>query len=170
MAYYNPYMMPGNYASSNWAPAQPIPVATPPMQQSYAAPQIPKVMEWVEGEVGAKAFQMPSGWPANQPIPLWDSTDTIIWLKSWNPMGVPNPMQKLKYEMPEAQNPALLSGSTNSGNVSGNEEMKSELDAMRDEIRGLKEALMQRGYNPSGTNSNSNQNGNQNGQNRGGNR
>lgn len=172
MAYYNPYMMSGNYASPNWAPAQPIPVATPPMQQSYAAPQAPKAMEWVQGEVGAQAFQMPPGWPANQPIPLWDSTDMIIWMKSWNPMGVPNPMQKLTYEMPETQNQALLSGSTGTSN--DNKEMKSELDAMREEIRGLKEAIMQRGNSNAtasvNSNSNRNQNGSENVQNRGGNR
>ena len=63
----------------------------------------PKVMEWVEGEIGAKAYQMPNGWPANQPIPLWDSTDTVIYLKSWSPMGVPNTMQKLTYTLPEQQ-------------------------------------------------------------------
>jgi hypothetical protein len=51
---------------------------------------------------------MPQGWPANSPIPLWDSTDTVIYLKSWGPMGIPNPMQKLRYELPEQQNQALL--------------------------------------------------------------
>ena len=56
---------------------------------------------WVDGEVGAKAFQMPSGWAANQPIALWDTNDTIIYLKSTNPMGMPNPIQKAHYTLEE---------------------------------------------------------------------
>lgn len=111
-SYYNPY---------NFYPASYVQTAYPnwnsgymPMQQS--GQQGPKMMEWVEGEVGAKAFQMPNGWPANSPIPLWDSTDTVIWLKSWGPMGIPNPLQKLRYEMPENQNQAMLTASGGTGN------------------------------------------------------
>ena len=54
---------------------------------------------WVDGEVGAKAYQMPNGWPSNQPIALWDTNDTVIYLKSINPMGMPNPLQKAHYEL-----------------------------------------------------------------------
>ena len=56
---------------------------------------------WVDGEVGAKAYQMPSGWPCNQPIALWDTNDTVIYLKSTNPMGMPNPLQKAHYTLEE---------------------------------------------------------------------
>lgn len=114
--YYNPYnFYPASYMNAMYGGM--APQMQP--QQSFAPAQMnqgPKMMEWVEGEVGAKAYQMPNGWPANSPIPLWDSTDTIIWLKSWGPMGIPNPMQKLHYEMPEQQNQALL---MNGGNSSG---------------------------------------------------
>ena len=56
-------------------------------------------LKWVDGEVGAKAYQMPQGWPANQPIALWDTNDTLIYLKSINPMGMPNPLQKAHYTL-----------------------------------------------------------------------
>ena len=56
-------------------------------------------IKWVDGEVGAKAYQMPAGWPPNQPIDLWDTNDTVIYLKSINPMGMPNPLQKVHYEL-----------------------------------------------------------------------
>jgi hypothetical protein len=56
-------------------------------------------LKWVDGEVGAKAFQMPAGWPANTPIDLWDTNDTVIYLKSINPMGMPNPLQKARYTL-----------------------------------------------------------------------
>ena len=60
-------------------------------------------IRWVDGEVGAKAFQMPAGWPANTPIALWDTNDTVIYLKSINPMGMPNPLQKAHYTLEGAK-------------------------------------------------------------------
>ena len=173
--YYNPYnFYPATYA--NQMGYSGMPMQQPQMsQQSYSAPvqQGPKMMEWVEGEVGAKAFQMPNGWPANSPIPLWDSTDTVIYLKSWGPMGIPNPMQKLRYEMPEQQNQAMLM----SGNNSSNEDKSGHLDmnqyVTKQDFEQLKNEI--RNMNQTGTgNSNAgNQNGSnsgQNGGNRGGNR
>lgn len=75
-------------------------VQQPSMQNSYAQPQQQKVgIEWVDGEVGAKAFQLPVGWPPNVPMPLWDTNDTIIYLKSINQMGMPNPLQKVHYTL-----------------------------------------------------------------------
>lgn len=158
--YYNPYnFFPVTYPNMN----QVQPYNTAPMsgssiaQQAYGQQLQPKAMEWVEGEVGAKAFQMPNGWPANQPIPLWDSTDTVIFLKSWGPMGIPNPMQKLRYEMPEQQAQAMLQGN----GLSGDYVTKDDLKVLKDEIQSLKESMSFK----------RNQNGSNNGQvnNRGGN-
>jgi len=151
-SYYNPYnFFPATYPQQSYMQQPQY------QQQSYAPQQAPlKAMEWVEGEVGAKAFQMPQGWPANQPIPLWDSTDTNIYLKSWSQMGIPNPMQKLHYEMPEQQNQALLQSGNgnNSGNMSGTPQnyiTKEDFEAFKNEV---KTALQ----NQSGTNQNGNQN------------
>lgn len=69
------------------------------LQQPQPQQQTPAGLIWVDGEVGAKAFQMPQGWPANQPIALWDTNDTVIYLKSTNPMGMPNPLQKAHYTL-----------------------------------------------------------------------
>lgn len=150
--YYNPY----NFYPASYSPAYGnISYGGPtiPMQQSTSTQY--KSMEWVEGEVGAKAFQMPQGWPANQPIPLWDSTDTVIYLKSWSPMGMPNPMQKLHYNMEEQK-------TLPQGNVSGTEASdmsqyvtKSDFESMKNDFKELKEILKSQGQN--------NQNGNQNG-------
>lgn len=184
--YYNPYnFYPVSYANQMGYSGMPQ-QAQMPMQQSFAqqgASQGPKIMEWVEGEVGAKAYQMPNGWPANSPIPLWDSTDTVIWLKSWGPMGIPNPMQKLRYEMPEQQNQALLtagnSGSTNAGGNNNQQDMsqyvtKQDLENIRKEMMNALSTASNNnngGNNNSGNYSGNNQNGNNNaGQNRGGNR
>lgn len=69
---------------------------------SYTQPQNQSLgIVWVDGEVGAKAYQLPAGWPANAPMPLWDTNDTVIYLKSTNQMGMPNPLQKVHYTMDE---------------------------------------------------------------------
>ena len=153
--YYNPY---------NFYPASYMQNMYPNMNAGYSQTMFPaqqsagpKMMEWVEGEVGAKAFQMPAGWPANSPIPLWDSTDTVIYLKSWGPMGIPNPMQKLRYEMPEQQNAMMLtSGAT--GNDQNRQDMsqyvtKQDLDKLLAEIR-----KSNGGSNQNGSNNAQNQN------------
>lgn len=70
-----------------------------PVQQTAQTPQTGPGLIWVDGEVGAKAYQLPAGWPSNQPIALWDTNDTVIYLKSTNPMGMPNPLQKAHYEL-----------------------------------------------------------------------
>ena len=134
--YYNPYnFFPATYPQQ-YSTAMNPQLNPTPAQQGYSGTPAMKSMEWVEGEVGAKAFQMPQGWPANQPIPLWDSTDTVIYLKSWSQMGIPNPMQKLKYEMPQSQNQQMLQ----SGNMSGTGNMaeyitKEDFETFKNEVR-----------------------------------
>ena len=95
-----------------------------------------KSMEWVDGEVGAKAFQMPQGWPAETPIVLWDNSEKKIYLKSWNNMGMPNPMQELDYEIKERTNPALLPGNI-SGDNGTNYVTKDDLEQLKKELRDM---------------------------------
>ena len=102
--------------------------------QSYANNSM-KSMEWVNGEVGAKAFQMPSGWPPETPIVLWDNSEKKIYLKSWNQMGMPNPMQELDYEIKERTNPALLPN-----NISGESNQyvtKEDFYHLKEELRNM---------------------------------
>lgn len=170
--YYNPYnFYPVGYANQMGYSQMPMQQPAMMPQQSMAQQPQLKSMEWVEGEVGAKAFQMPQGWPANQPIPLWDSTDTIIWLKSWGPMGIPNPMQKLKYVMPEQVNQALLTNGQ-SGSVEPENRPDMSQFATKDDINALREEVrMMRQHNMSQSRAQANQNGSnaQSSQNRGGN-
>ena len=91
---------------------------------------------WVDGEVGAKAYQMPAGWPSNQPIALWDTNDTVIYLKSTNPMGMPNPLQKAHYRLEGVQ-----SGEKTQGFSGGAEKpdmsdyvRKEDLDRMKQDL------------------------------------
>lgn len=104
----------------------------------YQQPQQAKVgIEWVDGEVGAKAFQLPQGWPANVPMPLWDTNDTVIYLKSINAMGMPNPLQKVRYNMPEndqSTQVSLPSASTAQSNNADIYVRHDEFVKLRDEL------------------------------------
>lgn len=155
------YYMPNLYYGQQTY-QQPVNVSIP--QQSYSPSQQQmqpaQGMIWVDGEVGAKAYQIPQGWPSGTPIALWDTNDTVIYLKSNNQMGMPNPLQKIHYTLEENKNAQMLPA----GNMSGapapetqNYVTKNDLEQMKNEILGmLKNNQMQ-----------SNQNGSRNQQNRG---
>lgn len=120
-------------------------------------------MIWVDGEVGAKAYQIPVG--VTGPVALWDTNDQVIYLKSVNQFGMPNPLQKIKYQMEETQ---LLQPGQNNTNASGsdgnsntNYVTKEDLATLKNELR----ELIRQSQTSNQNGSNSQQNGN-----RGGNR
>jgi len=120
--YNNPYM-----------PQYGIQPSYQPVQQSYSPPtptqSYPGAIVGVDGEAAARAYQMPAGIPAGVPIALWDTNGQFIYLKSMNPMGMPNPLQKLTYTREEAQQPvSMLSGQ------SGDYVTKADLEKMKKEI------------------------------------
>ena len=131
-ATYQPY---GSYAGIGQQmypsyQAQPVQAAqTAPTQQNGYG------LIWVDGEVGAKAFQMPSGWPANQPIALWDTNDTVIYLKSINAMGMPNPLQKAHYSLEERKTASV-------SERSGDSAPDMSMYVRRDDMEQMKQELM----------------------------
>lgn len=111
---------------------------------SYAVQQQPVGIVWVDGEVGAKAYQLPANWPVNAPMPLWDTNDTIIYLKSTNQMGMPNPIQKVRYTMEEQPKlSAAMSGQAvlPSGEQSGHHMPDMSQYVRKDEMEQMKEEL-----------------------------
>lgn len=137
MAYYNGFQ-------PNWVAPQGYSSYPNVPQQSYQMPQQNMLgIQWVDGEVGAKAYQMPQGIPAGTPIALWDTNDQIIYLKSVNQMGMPNPLQKIHYTMDENQMKYLPAGQ--SGSPEPNYVTKEDLDIFKNELREmLKNNQMQR--------------------------
>ena len=151
--YYNPYnIYPVSYANQmGYTAPQMVP------QQSMSPAPAVEEMKWVEGEIGAKAYQMPPGLAPNKPIPLWDSTDTNIFLKSWGPMGIPNPLQKLHYTIEDQQqNQALLMNGTSgvAGNQAEHDQPKMENYATIDDLKELKEEIRKLQQNHSANNQN----------------
>ena len=106
MAYpsYNAYYPSNNYQQQYTQPYAQQPTVSY-QQQSYSG------ICWVDGEVGAKAQQLPPGWDISKPFPMWDTNDQVIYLKSFNQMGMPNPLTKLHYtiEEPSRQAPMMSS-------------------------------------------------------------
>lgn len=113
-------------------------LAQMPVQQTAQTPQNGLGLIWVDGEVGAKAYQLPAGWPSNQPIALWDTNDTVIYLKSTNPMGMPNPLQKARYELE-----GMKTGEKTSG-YSGDTEPKHDMTqyVRKEDLERMKQDLI----------------------------
>lgn len=138
------YYMPTVYGNAGYSGMS---YAQPAVQQSYAVqqpvvqnqPQNTPGIIWVDGEVGAKAYQLMPGQAG--PVALWDTNDTVIYLKSVNQMGMPNPLQKIHYTMEEQHNQSMLPG----GNMSSaameekraDYATKDDLESIRNEIREL---------------------------------
>ena len=78
----------------------------PMMQQPAQAPVPPQQPDtggiiWVQGEAGAKAYLVAPG----NTVQLWDSEDTVIYLKSADMSGMPS-MRVLDYTERNAARPA----------------------------------------------------------------
>lgn len=127
-----PYQNPWSYSGSY---GQQYPSYMQNMQAQQAQPVSGNHgITWVDGEVGAKAYQMPAGWPANTPIALWDTNDTVIYLKSMNQMGMPNPLQKARYRLESYQQ---------LGNVSEDRSPDMTEYVRKDDLDRVKQELME---------------------------
>ena len=161
--YTNPYNM-GNSWYAGYNPYSGNVSMMPAVSQSYAAapaaPMSSNVIP-VDGEVGAKAYMVPNG--STGPIALWDTNDNVIYLRTFNAAGMPNPLKKLRYTEEEPVNalPPGQSGASQSIDTS-NFATKEDFESLRNEIRQMNTALQQnsgRGNSVVGMQNNGNQNG-----------
>ena len=132
-----------------------------PMYQNYAQPmsqgqysgmqqtsQGTQGIKWVDGEAEAKGTPIPVG--VSQ-FAMWDINEPVIYIKTLNQMGMPNPMQKAHYTLEQKEQ---------SGNMNRQEEKedkseyvtKSDFENMKNE---LKELLNQNGTSKRGQRSES---------------
>lgn len=147
--YMNPYTVGNVWANTNpygasYGTAMPMP------QQSYAPAQQPPMSSNVipvDGEIGAKAYMVPNG--STGPIALWDTNDSVIYLRTFNAAGMPNPLKKLRYveEEPVAVLPAGQSGGGAQIDTS-KFVTKDDLEALRNEIHQMS-GMMQQNRNQS---------------------
>lgn len=158
MAYVPSFYYPNNNAQN----------ITGAMNPYYVGPAIPQMptsqssagIIWVDGETAAKAYQIPMG--ITGPVALWDTNDQVIYLKSVNQMGIPNPLQKIRYQMEE---PPTVIPAGQSGDTQTNAYVtKDDLMALKNELR---EMIKQ---TQASVNQNGSQSGRNNADNRGGGR
>ena len=138
------------------------------MQQSFA-PQGPKcAMMWISDEMEARGQQIPQGYTQ---LAMWDTNNPVIYLKSLNQMGMPNPIQVLHYTIEEAKG-ALPAGEANGGNSGAAGTQMPDLSqyVTKQDLEEMKKELRNMMNTSNGGNAGINQNGNNSQQNRGGNR
>lgn len=100
MAYNNGFPMGYQPAPINYQPQSPYQPQPQPVQQQQNPGMI-----WVQGEAGAKAFPLAPGVaPLNSPMPLWDSEQQTVYLKSVDASGIPS-MKILDYTVREQGTP-----------------------------------------------------------------
>lgn len=142
--YMNPYMV-GTWNNSvnpyggygTIGPMMPQQGYTPSQQLPMSSNVIP-----VDGEVGAKAYMVPNG--STGPIALWDTNDNVIYLRTFNAAGMPNPLKKLRYteEEPDQMLPNSQSGSTPQVDTS-KFVTKEDFESLRNEIRQMNSVMRQ---------------------------
>lgn len=151
---------PGMYFNNQNTPQQSFAPSPAPVPNNQGGGVI-----WVDGEQAARSYQLPAGWPANTPFALWDSNDRVIYWKSINQLGAPNPLIKIPYQWDDAQqNRQVLpvSGTVSEASATDNLATKDEVNRLKEEIMGLKDMLVNRmpmmQANQNGSNNGQNQN------------
>lgn len=82
---------------------------------------------WVQGEASAKAYPVASG----QSVILMDSEDSIMYIKSSDPSGMPQPLRVFEYkEKTTHQNASGIASKPSEDYVS-----RKEFEAFRDDVR-----------------------------------
>lgn len=110
--------------------------------QSYAVQSMDAGMKWVDGEIGAKAEPFPPGWPPNRPYPMWDTNDRVIYFKSYNNLGMPNPLQKAHYVMDDAPQQNLMSGEQNNASMMSGTMPDMTAYVTKDDLNHMKEEIL----------------------------
>lgn len=123
------------------APMQPMPVMAQPMgRNSY--------MIQVDGEMAAKAWQIPPDMKPGDVIPLWDADGNHVYFKSLDAYGRLNPTRRARIVF-EDETPALPENTSGTAQPAENPNYvsKSDFDSFRNEIRQMMNANRQNGRN-----------------------
>lgn len=101
-----------------------------PQMQNVNQPNTSNII-WVQGEAGAKSYLV----APNTTVPLWDSENQIIYLKSADASGMPS-IRIIDYKVRDMkQNSPIEPLNVNHEEYA----TKEDLEALRGEIRSLKE-------------------------------
>lgn len=153
--YYNPYLYnaPGAGVPTYTNPYLPQPVGYS-ATSSYGAPSGNYWIS-VDGEMAARAWQMPPNLPPNTIIPLWDLDGQHVYFKSTDAYGRINPIRKGRVlfdddsqNLPQGASEASVntpsgtnyvgdSGATGSAKYVTKEDLKEDLEGLKREIQDM---------------------------------
>ena len=135
--------LPASYQNSGWAYGQPMyqSYGQVPAQSQYSgmqqSMQSSQGIKWVDGEAEAKGTPIPNG--ASQ-FAMWDINEPIIYIKSLNQMGMPNPMQKARYKLEQKEQSHNMSNGMSRDEEKQNDSQyvtKSDFEQMKNELKEL---------------------------------
>ena len=132
MAIYNGF--PATYQPMYYPQYQPVQQAAPqPVQQPQ---QNTSGINWVQGEAGMKAYFV----APNTTVPLWDSENQVIYLKSADASGMPS-VKTLDYTVREQkaqqQKPAGAASPVAYATKEDVEALNEQIASLRQDIDGL---------------------------------
>lgn len=113
------------------APSQPVYYA--PQQTNQFQNAANQEMLWVQGIEGAKAYLLAPG----RTVPLWDSEEQCIYIKSTSPSGVPQPLTILDYTIRQPENEVETPQIDTSQFAS-----REEFESLKDMISDLRDSIV----------------------------
>lgn len=116
--YYNPYM------TAATQPAQQVQVPQQPQTQSSIL--------WVQGEAGAKAYPVGAG----NSVLLMDTEDSVMYIKTVDVSGMPQPLRVFDYVERSAQGRSGAAAVANADTVT-----REEFEALREDVRRLSKGV-----------------------------
>lgn len=120
----------GNYFPQNYYPQYYGNQQMPPQASQMASNAQQAVgggIIWVQGENAAKAYPVASG----QSVLLMDSEDSVMYIKSTDQSGMPQPLRIFEYkERTSGQNASAIASKPTDEYVS-----RKEFEAFRDDVR-----------------------------------
>lgn len=141
--YYNPYIYNTN-AGGTALPSYYQGYQQLPMNYAAASYGMPANNYWisVDGEMAARAWQMPSNLPPNTIIPLWDLDGQHVYFKSTDAYGRINPIRKgrVVFDEEPAKIPENESAVSNTSNEAPSIDpskyvTKEDFDGLKQEIQ-----------------------------------
>ena len=115
--YYNPYMAAATQPQQVQVPQQ------PPTQSSIL---------WVQGEAGAKAYPVDAG----NSVLLMDTEDSVMYIKTVDVSGMPQPLRVFDYVERSAQGRPGAAAVANVDTVP-----REEFEALREDVRRLSKGV-----------------------------
>jgi hypothetical protein len=121
----------GNYGGNYYNPYMTA-ATQPPQVQVPQQPQTQSSILWVQGEAGAKAYPVGAG----NSVLLMDTEDSVMYIKTVDVSGMPQPLRVFDYVERSAQGRSGAAAVANADTVT-----REEFEALREDVRRLSKGV-----------------------------